>query len=124
MHCCFLSTATNDEANQRLSEAASRHEAQLARVEAEARRYREQTLGLLTDKEEEISELRTALFLANNGDPRASISSSYSAPRSPLLRPQRPSEEEPDSSTSSLPLPEEISTHCGLVHCAEQHGRL
>ncbi|VDD74512.1 unnamed protein product [Mesocestoides corti] len=104
-----------NEATQRLSEATARFEVQLAQAESEARRYREQTLSLLNEKEEEIAELRAALL------PSSSASASSFALRSPSSL----HVEEPDSSTSLGPaFNEEPATHCGLVHCAEKHGRL
>ncbi|VUZ45451.1 unnamed protein product [Hymenolepis diminuta] len=129
--------AAKEEASERLAEATSRHEAQLARMESEAHRYREQTLNLLTEKEEEISELRTTLFLANHEGSNAAL-----PPFRPLISTMTTNsvslsegsckEEVPDSTTPTLTstvnfeesfLPQN-SLHCGLVHCAERHGRM
>nr|CDS34116.1 GRIP [Hymenolepis microstoma] len=129
--------AADDEAAERLLEANSRHEAQLARMESEARRYREQTLSLLTEKEEEISELRTALFLANQEgsfavQPNSRSRFSTTPTTSVSLSEGSCKEEAPDSTTlspaSAVNFDESFlsknSLHCGLVHCAERHGRM
>lgn len=109
----------------------------MARLESEARRYREQTLSLLTEKEEEISELRTALFLANNEGSDSSLPLPLSRSRistitNASVSHSEGSEEVPDSTT---PIPASTAViedallsqnapHCGLVHCAERHGRM
>ncbi|VDN98004.1 unnamed protein product [Rodentolepis nana] len=126
--------AAENEASERLVEANSRHEAQLARMESEARRYREQTLNLLTEKEEEISELRTALFLANQEGsyavPPTSRSRISTTPvTSVSLSEGSCKEVAPDSTTlspvSAVNFDESfLSKNCGLVHCAERHGRM
>lgn len=106
-------------------------------MESEARRYREQTLNLLTEKEEEISELRAALFLANQEGSYGVLPTSRSRLSTTLttslsLSEGRCKEEAPDSTTpspaSAVNFDEsflsENSLHCGLVHCAERHGRM
>lgn len=107
-------------------------------TEVEARRYREQMLSLLTEKEEEISELRTALFLANHETSDATF-----LPRGHRISTTLASlsegsynEEIPDSTT---PTPNAIITSrvnidesssprnsplCGHVYCAERYGRM
>ncbi|KAL5961967.1 GRIP and coiled-coil domain-containing protein 1 [Taenia solium] len=117
-------SVVEEEAANRLAEASARQADQLMRLESEARRYREQTLNLLTEKEEEISELRTTLLLANH-----ETSTSLFRPRAtagPLNVPSvGDSGEEPDSTETTLPSFNEPSAlHCGLLHCAERHERL
>ncbi|BHF59227.1 GRIP and coiled-coil [Sparganum proliferum] len=117
--------AASEEAKLRLAETVTRYEGHIAKLEVEARRYRDQTLNLLAEKEDEISGLRTALFLANKGEePQMVRSSQFSSPNLNHIL----SEEDnargdgqvlPDSTQNG----EQVS-HCGLLHCAEQYGRL
>ncbi|KAM7539658.1 hypothetical protein Aperf_G00000028596 [Anoplocephala perfoliata] len=127
--------ASEEEASGRLAEAASRHEAQLMHTEAEARRYREQMLSLLTEKEEEISELRTALLLANHEFSDVNfLSRRHRISPTTLASPSESScnEEVPDSTTptpnatitSRVNFDESSSPLCGHVYCAERHGRM
>ncbi|EUB64975.1 GRIP and coiled-coil domain-containing protein [Echinococcus granulosus] len=125
---CSLSdvTAVEEEAANRLAEATARQAGQLMRLESEARRYREQTLNLLAEKEEEISELRTALFLASHETTATSLSRLPTIADPFYVPSTRDSErQEPDSTEITLPaLNEQSALRCGLVHCAERHGRL
>ncbi|CDS40299.1 GRIP [Echinococcus multilocularis] len=119
-------SAVEEEAANRLAEATARQAGQLMRLESEARRYREQTLNLLAEKEEEISELRTSLFLTSHETTATSLSCLPTI-ADPLYVPSmRDSErQEPDSTeTTLLALNEQSALRCGLVHCAERHGRL
>ncbi|KAL5112805.1 GRIP and coiled-coil domain-containing protein 1 [Taenia crassiceps] len=117
-------SVVEEEAANRLAKASARQADQLMRLESEARRYREQTLNLLTEKEEEISELRNTLFFANH-----ETTTSLSCPRKTVGSLNSPpvgtSGEEPDSTESILlSFNEPLALHCGLVHCAERHERL
>lgn len=124
--------ATEEEVAGRLADAEARHVGQLVRLESEANRYREQMLSLLAEKDEEITELRTALFVNHGVDSTATLS--YRSTPSGIAYPlslHSPSivgseDGEPDTSTLSAPLAfdESFASHCGLVHCAERHGRL
>lgn len=119
-------SAVEEEAANRLAEATARQAGQLMRLESEARRYREQTLNLLAEKEEEISELRTALFLASHETTATSLSRLPTIADPFYVPSTRDSErQEPDSTEITLPaLNEQSALRCGLVHCAERHGRL
>ncbi|VDK88656.1 unnamed protein product [Dibothriocephalus latus] len=117
--------AASEDAKQWHAETVTRYEGHIAKLETEARRYREQTLNLLTEKEDEIAGLRTALFLANGGEaPQVVGSAPFSSPSlNPILS------EEGHARADSQVLPDstqnrEQVSHCGLVHCAEQYGRL
>lgn len=117
-------TVVEEESANRLSEASARQADQLMRLESEARRYREQTLKLLTEKEEEISELRTTLSLANY-ETTAPLFCSRATTGPLNILSVGDSGEEPDSTeTTLLSFNEPSALHCGLVHCAERHERL
>nr|VZI51173.1 unnamed protein product [Spirometra erinaceieuropaei] len=117
--------AASEDAKVRLAETVTRYEGHIAKLEAEARRYRDQTLNLLAEKEDEISGLRTALFLANKGEePQMVRSSPFSSPNLNHIL-----SEEDNARGDSQVLPDstqngEQVSHCGLLHCAEQYGRL
>uniref|UniRef100_A0A0X3PGI6 Uncharacterized protein n=1 Tax=Schistocephalus solidus TaxID=70667 RepID=A0A0X3PGI6_SCHSO len=117
--------AASENAKLKHTETVTRYEGHIAKLETEARRYREQTLDLLAEKEDEISRLRTALFLATKGEAPQMVGSA------PFLSPSLNHilSEEDNARGDSKPLPDSTQngdqvSHCGLVHCAEQYGRL
>ncbi|VDM15907.1 unnamed protein product [Hydatigera taeniaeformis] len=116
-------TAVEQEAANRLAEASTRQADQLMRLESEARRYQDQTLNLLREKEEEISELRTSLFANHEATTFSHLHKTVGQLNLPSV--EDPKNEEPDSTEATFPAFNEPSAlHCGLVHCAERHERL